>query len=52
MKKLEMEYGPLICTTTFSTQHQPSFVFLQSKAGPNNKRDNTKSCKHQSHEGV
>ena len=27
-------------------------VFLQSEAGSNNKRDKTKSCKHQSHEGL
>ena len=39
-------------STTFSTQHQPLTVFLQSEAGTDNKRDKTKSCKHQSHEGV
>ena len=33
-------------------QPQPLFVFLQSEAGSNNKRDKTKSCKHESHEGV
>ena len=33
-------------------QPQPLFVFLQSEAGSNNKRDKTKSCKHQSHEGI
>ena len=38
--------------TTFSTQHQTLFVFLQSEASSDNKRDKTKSCKHQSHEGV
>ena len=37
---------------SFSTQPQPLFVFLQSEAGSNNKRDKTKSCKHQSHEGI
>ena len=30
-------------STTFSTQPQPLFVFLQSEAGSNNKRDKTKS---------
>ena len=39
-------------STTFSTQPQPLFVFLQYEAGSNNKRDKTKSCKHQSHERV
>ena len=39
-------------STTFSTQPQPVFVFLQSEAGSNNKRDKTKSCKHESHEVV
>ena len=29
---------------------QPLLVFLQSEAGSNNKRDKTKSCKHQSRE--
>ena len=38
--------------TSFSTQPQPLLVFLQSEAGSNNKRDKTKSCKHQSHEGI
>ena len=38
-------------STTFFTQTQPLFVFLQSGAGSNNKRDKTKSSKHQSHEG-
>ena len=33
-------------------QPQPLFVFHQSEAGSNNKRDKTKSCKHQSHEGI
>ena len=36
--------------TSFSTQPEPLFVFLQFEAGSNNKRDKTKSCKHQSHE--
>ena len=31
-------------------QPQPLFAFLQSEAGSNNKRDKTKSCKHESHE--
>ena len=39
-------------STCFSTQPQPLFVFLQSSAGSNNKRDKTKSCKHQSHECI
>ena len=39
-------------STTFSMQPQPVFVFLQSEAGSNNKRDKTKSCKHESHEVV
>ena len=30
-------------STTFSTQPQPLFVFLQYEAGSNNKRDKTKS---------
>ena len=34
-------------STTFSAQPQPLFVFLQSKAGSNNKWDKTKSFKHQ-----
>ena len=33
-------------------QPQPLLVFLQSEAGSNNKRDKTKTCKHQSHEGI
>ena len=33
-------------------QPQPLFVFLQSEAGSNNKRDKTKSWKHQNHEGI
>ena len=33
-------------------QPEPSFDFLQSEAGLNNKRDKPKSCKHQSHGGV
>ena len=33
-------------------QPQPLLVFLQSEAGSNNKGDKTKSCKHQSHEGI
>ena len=37
--------------TTFSTQTQPLFVILQSAAGSNDKRDKTKSSKHQSHKG-
>ena len=36
---------------SFSTEPQPLFIFLQSEAGSNNKRDKTKSCKYQSHEG-
>ena len=39
-------------STSFSTQPQPLFAFLQSEAGSNNKRGKTKSCKHQSHEGL
>ena len=39
-------------STSFSTQPQPLFVSLQFEAGWNNKRDKTKSCKHQSHEGI
>ena len=39
-------------STTFSTQPQTLLVFLQSQAGSNNQRDKTKSCKHESHEGV
>ena len=31
---------------------QSLFVFFQSEAGSNNKRDKTKSCKHQSYEGI
>ena len=55
-----MEYEPFICTITsfvsisFSTQPQPLValvVFLQSEAGSDNKRDKTKSCKHQSYGG-
>ena len=38
--------------TTLSTQPQPLFVFMQSEACSNNKQDKTKSCKHQSHEGI
>ena len=33
-------------------QPQPYFVILQSNAGSNNKRDKTKSRKHQSHEDI
>ena len=33
-------------------QPQPFFVFLQSEAGLNDKRDKIKSCKRESHEGV
>ena len=33
-------------------QTQTFFVSLQSEAGSNNKRDKSKSCKHQSHEGT
>ena len=33
-------------------QPQPLFVFLQSEADSNNKRDKIKSCKHQNHEGI
>ena len=39
-------------STSFSTQPQPLFVFLQFGAGSNNKEDKIKSCKHQSHEGI
>ena len=39
-------------STSFSTQHQPLFVFLQSEAGSNNKRDKTKLCKYQSRESI
>ena len=39
-------------STSFSTQLQPLFVFLQSETGSNNKQDKTKSCKHQSHKGT
>ena len=31
---------------------QPLLIFLQPEAGSNNKRDKTKSCKYQSHEGI
>ena len=37
---------------SISTQPKPLLIFLQSEAGSNNKRDKTKSCKHQSHEGL
>ena len=37
---------------SFSTQPQPLVVFLQSEASSVNKRDKTKSCKHQSHGGI
>ena len=33
-------------------QTQPLFVFPQSEAGSNNKRDKTKSCKYQNHKGI
>ena len=36
----------------FSTQPQLLLAFFQSEAGSNNKRDKTKSCKHQSYEGL
>ena len=39
-------------STSFSRQPQPLYVFLQSETGSNNKRDKTKSCKHQSHEDI
>ena len=39
-------------STTFLTQPQPLSVFLQSESGSNNRRDKTKSCKHQHHERV
>ena len=39
-------------STSFSTHPRPLFVFIQSEAGSNNKRDKTKSCKHQSHKGI
>ena len=32
-------------------QPQPLFVFLQSEEGSNNKRDKTKSCKHERPQG-
>ena len=37
---------------SFSTQPQPLFACIQSETGSNNKRDKTKSCKHQSHDGI
>ena len=42
----------IFVSTSFSTQPQPLFVFLQSEAGLNNKRDKTKLCKNQSHEVI
>ena len=36
----------------FSTQTKPLFIFLQSEAGSNNKRDKTKSYKNEKLEGV
>ena len=37
---------------SFSTQPQLLFACIQSETGSNNKRDKTKSCKHQSHDGI
>ena len=45
-------YTVSFVSTSFSMQPQPLFVFLQSEADSNNKRDKTKSCKDQSHEGI
>ena len=42
----------VFCLNLFFYATQPLFVFLQSEAGSNDKRDKTKSCKHQSHEGI
>ena len=39
-------------SNSFPVQPEPLFVFLPSEAGSNNKRDKTKSSKHQSHEGI
>ena len=36
----------------FYTTPTFAFFFLQSEAGSSNKRDKTKSCRHQSHEGI
>ena len=38
--------------TSFSTQPQPLFVSPQSETDSNNKRDKTKTRKHQSHKGI
>ena len=47
--KVVLKYSILsFVSTSFSTQPQPFFVYLQSSAGSNNKQDKTKSCKHQS----
>ena len=47
-----MYYILSFVSTTFSWKPQPLFVFLQSELYSDNNRDKTKSCKHQSHEGV
>ena len=47
-----MYYILSFVSTTFSTKPQPLFVFLQSESDLDNNRDKTKSCKHQSQEGV
>ena len=39
-------------STSFSTQPQPLFVSPQSETDSNNKRDKTKTRKHQSHKGI
>ena len=39
-------------STSFSAQPQPLYVFVRFEAGSNNKREKTKSCKHQNHEGI
>ena len=39
-------------STSFTTQPQPLFVFLQSEAGLNKKWSKTKVCKHHRHEGL
>ena len=36
----------------FYTTPTFAFFFLQSEAGSSNKRHKTKSCRHQSHEGI
>ena len=39
-------------STSFSTQPQPLFVSPQSETDSNNKRDKTKTRKHQSRKGI